>query len=1063
VRRLLCLTAGSAALCFYGAFAQTHSALSIPAADSMIPFGPSSGTLRPAGSATVLSGQVQVAIKLQDPPLVEAVGAGAKQTGISMTADQQRAYVAQLNQKQDALMSQVRALGGTELGRVSKAHNALMVSIDAGQLANLRNIAGVTAVRPLLDSTTTAAPLPDLAATTAYVGALSLQNSGIKGQGVRVAMLDTGIDYTHYNLGGSGKVADYTAAAAVASGTPPHSLFPTAKVIGGYDFVGDTWPNSPLAPDPNPIDLNGHGSHTSDIVGGHSLDGLHYGMAPGSQLYAVKVCSSVSSACSGVAILEGIDFALDPNNTGTLNNAVDVISMSIGGPFGMVQDDQSEAFTAVVNFGVVSVISAGNDGNIPYILGGPASTTEVIAAGATTSVVSFGIPLVVNSPSSIAGKYSNTQTLDFAPVTTDVTGNIAYIGRGCPAGSISTGSPADAYLANPSGKIALIDRGACSVSLKIDAAVSAGAIGVLIGLVAPGDAIPFSNGGGANFAPTLVITQSTSNIIKGALANSAVNATISPANAIALTDNVASYTSRGPNYSFNMLKPDMSAPGTITAAEPGTGNGETTESGTSFACPMTAGAAALLLSKNHSLTPLDVKALLMETTEPLVYQNGLTQPGALAPLTRVGSGELRAGNAGGASTAAWDSSNPLAVSLSFGTYRLGQKQQFHKTVAVHNYSNTARYYQIANTYRDSPNQTGVTISTPSRVYVAPRQTASFNLTASVDPGSLPAWTMNGGSNGGNGALFNSVEYAGYLTLTSGSESIHLPWHILPHKAAGVTPLTEEIHVSNSPKSITLSNNRGAANGAVSIFSLTGTGHRFPASVFPGPGADFTITNLKEAGIRLVCIANCATNTPSFGVQFAITTFEPRSHPDVPAEFDVLIDVNNDGQPDLDVFNGDLGYGSTGVFSGQNAVWVVDLTASSPTATAYYYTIADLDSANVIFTAPLAALQTKSGLQLNYNTPFTYWVDAFDNYFTGNLTDQIGPMRYELDMPQAYSDYSDLVVPAGGTASIQAIPNNSANVYLTGPYNGKSPSQSGFLFMYADGPTGSESDTVKLDN
>jgi hypothetical protein len=146
--------------------------------------------------------------------------------------------------------------------------------------------------------------------------------------------------------------------------------------------------------------------------------------------------------------------------------------------------------------------------------------------------VSVTIPLVINSPPVIAGTYTNTATLNFAPVNAAVTANVAYVGQGCPAGSITSTSPDDPYLADPSGKIALIDRGACNVSLKIDRAVQAGAVGVLIGLVAPGDAISFSYGGGSHFAPSLVITQAASNLIKGALASSTVNATISPTDAI---------------------------------------------------------------------------------------------------------------------------------------------------------------------------------------------------------------------------------------------------------------------------------------------------------------------------------------------------------------------------------------------------------------------------------------------------------------------------------------------------------------------------------------------------
>jgi hypothetical protein len=148
--------------------------------------------------------------------------------------------------------------------------------------------------------------------------------------------------------------------------------------------------------------------------------------------------------------------------------------------------------------------------------------------------VNVQVPLVVNSPASISGSYTNTAQLEFAPVNTTVTANVVYVGRGCPAGSISPGSPADPYLANPSGQIVLIDRGACNVSLKIDAAANAGAIGVLIGLVAPGDPVSFNYAGGSNFVPSLVITQANSNTIKGALLSSPVNATISPNNAIPL-------------------------------------------------------------------------------------------------------------------------------------------------------------------------------------------------------------------------------------------------------------------------------------------------------------------------------------------------------------------------------------------------------------------------------------------------------------------------------------------------------------------------------------------------
>ena len=123
--------------------------------------------------------------------------------------------------------------------------------------------------------------------------------------------LDSGVDYTHRNLGGPGTAAAYADAYGVNGADPRNTtrdgLFPTDKVIEGFDFVGEAWPNGPLAPDPDPIDFDGHGTHVADIIAGRSLDGLHKGVAPGASVLALKVCSSVSTSCSGIALLQAMD------------------------------------------------------------------------------------------------------------------------------------------------------------------------------------------------------------------------------------------------------------------------------------------------------------------------------------------------------------------------------------------------------------------------------------------------------------------------------------------------------------------------------------------------------------------------------------------------------------------------------------------------------------------------------------------------------------------------------------------------------------------------------------
>ncbi len=216
-------------------------------------------------------------------------------------------------------------------------------------------------------------------------------------------------------------------------------------------------------------------------------------MAPGASLIAIKVCSAVATSCNGIALLKAMDFAIDPNGDGDTSDAVDVINMSLGSDYGQVEDDLTLASSNAVKLGVIVVASAGNGANRPYIVGSPSIAPGVISVAQTAVPSDVAIPLVVNAPAAIARVYANTQTVDWAPVGSGVTGNVAFIGRGCPAGSISATNPDDPYLASPAGKIALIDRGGCSVSLKVDRAVRAGATGVLIGLVAAGDAVSFSS------------------------------------------------------------------------------------------------------------------------------------------------------------------------------------------------------------------------------------------------------------------------------------------------------------------------------------------------------------------------------------------------------------------------------------------------------------------------------------------------------------------------------------------------------------------------------------------
>ncbi len=1014
-----------------------------------------------AAKPQALSGTVEVVVQLRAPSLAEYVAQSRARFGTMATAAQQATYTAQLARAQNALMQSARALGATELARVSKALNAVIVSIDAEQIGKLAALPNVKSVRPVRHYER------DLDQTVPYIGAGFVQNTlGITGTGVTVAVLDSGIDYTHVNLGGPGTAAAYQAAWGTSINSTENTTvtvstgFPTAKVIGGYDFVGELWPTyGPRSEDPNPIDAppapiagGGHGTHVADIIAGQDISDTHRGVAPGAQLYAVKVCSAVSSSCNGIALLLGMDFALDPNGDNDLSDAVDIINMSLGASYGQKEDDLSEASANAVRAGVVVVASAGNSADRPYIVGSPSSTPEVLSVAQTQVPSAKTYPLVINAPIAIAGNYSNTATVEWAPIVNGFTGQVAYVGRGCPAGSWG---PADPYLDNPAGKVALIDRGLCAVSLKVDRAVISGAIGVLIANNVSGDAPTFSFGGGANMTETLIIRLNEGNLIKTQVPTNVVTVTVSPLVAIPMVGSMVASSSRGPNYSFSGIKPDIGAPGASVSAISGSGNGAEAFGGTSGAAPMVSGAAALLLSAEPGLTPAEVKARLMNTAERNVYINPATQPGVLAEITRIGGGEVRVDRAISSTTAIW-AANPQilnselytdGVSLSLGYHRLlTGVHTFTRTVVVANYSPADREYVITPTFRYANDAASgaVVPSVPATVSVPANSTATFDITWMVDASKLPLWAFTSPAQLGTGALLRNSEFDGYLLVGDVTDTVSLPWHILPHPAAGIlTPtVTSAVVTVSAPLLTVLSNPQGARSGRVDTFALTGISPQdYP--VLPAPGSNQAVVDLRYVGVRAVSLGG-----GQFGVQFAINTWRPRTHPNYPAEFDIYIDSNRDGVDDYVIYNAEQGtFASTGV----NLVYVGPLP-SGP-FNAFFYTDADLNSGNVIFTVPANQI----GLSLTNPAvwqPFDFYVLAFDNYFTGNLTDFSDIMRANPAYPRATASLSPSPVPAGGSSTL------TINKFA---YNDMdSPSQLGVLLMYRDAQHGREADIITLD-
>jgi len=262
----------------------------------------------------------------------------------------------------------------------------------------------------------------------------------------------------------------------------------------------------------------------------------------------------------------------------------------------------------------------------------------------------------------------------------------------------------------------------------------------------------------------------------------------------------------------------------------------------------------------------------------------------------------------------------------------------------------------------------------------------------------------------------------------------VPWHVLPRKSAGVSATTS-VNLGGSGSGVmTLSNAAGAIAGQTDVFALTGTSAQ-SSTVLPPYGGGQVLVDLKAVGVRP------ASSGGNLVVQFAVAGFGSRAHPSYPAEFDIYVDANNDGVDDYVIYNTENGgFGVTG----QTVITVVNL--SSNASITRFFASADLNSSNLIATVLASDIGITSASQ-----KFRFSVYAFDNYFTGDLTDAVTNMVHTLDTPRYAAASSGVVTPIGG----------SGNIGISSPAGGDlaSPSQKGFLLLHSSAKTARESDIV----
>jgi minor extracellular serine protease Vpr len=601
--------------------------------------------------------------------------------------------------------------------------NGFSIEISAAQRAKLMQIPGVKAIYPVdvidapIADVNTGGSAADMANAIGMTGADIAQNVlGYTGTGIKVAVMDTGIDIDHPDFGGNG-----------SNGS---TAFPTARIAYGYDFVGDAFnadSSSPSfnpipTPDNNPDDCGGHGTHVAGIVG---ANGSIVGVAPNVTFGAYRVFG-----CNGSTTADIMISAMER----AYADGMQVLNMSIGSSFQWPQYPTAQAADRLVEKGVVVVASIGNSGASGlYSAGAPGLGEHVIGVASYDNIATTSAVLAVN------GQDIAYNAMTFSgPIPTTGSNNVVYVGLACNANPL---------LASPAGKIALAARGTCSFGEKATNAINAGAAAVVI-----------HNSSAGNFSGTLgaPIGDGSIPVVSVSLADGQyIRSQANPI--LTWTDRsmpvllptgglISSFSSYGLSPDL-ALKPDIGAPGgVIYSTYPLESGGFATLGGTSMSSPHVAGAAALLLQAKPATPAMAVRSVLQNSADPKVWS---LNPGSglLDHVHRQGAGMVDV--AGSITASTYITPGKIATGE-------GEAGPFTQRLTVHNSGNMAVTYQLSSVNALSTSGVitpGFNLSDASVAFSRDMITVAAGDTATVDATITPA---TGPLNG---------QYGGYIVFT----------------------------------------------------------------------------------------------------------------------------------------------------------------------------------------------------------------------------------------------------------------------------------------------------------
>jgi subtilisin family serine protease len=558
--------------------------------------------------------------------------------------------------------------------------NGVAVSTDAAGVARLRTLPGVARVFPDVRMSADAAPVdPDVSITGAPAVWQTDDPSGNpnRGTGETVAVVDSGIDYNHPDLGGG--------------------FGPGHKVVGGYDFVNG---------DADPMDDNGHGTHVAGIIAGDPAGPTgRTGEAPGAALTAYKVLDASGNTFEST-VLEGFEAAVAADNP----HRADVVNMSLGGPPAF-DDPLEQAAEQAIRDGVVVVTAAGNYGPGESSVGSPAEAPDVLTVGAT--ITGIDLPTVtVTAPMRhtmevqrlglSANPPAGGEDLDVVDAGDgmpdsynglDVTGKAVFV-----ANTAEAFHPKLAIIAQQHGAAAIIYK---QTNIYRNPGSQTGPLpDVATGLSDDPDKLNL----------VAVEVNGTDGVdLQQWMGQGPVRIHIGTTDA---TDLVPSFSAHGPAFGSYALKPDLVAPGTEVGST-WLGGGYADDTGTSMAAPHVAGAAALLREAHPDWTVAQIGAALTGGAHRLDGYDPMTQ----------GAGRLDVANADRMSVL------PSERIVDFGVADMqGSSLDETKTVTFTNVSTQPRTLHLS--VQPTPGSSGQARVTPAAAHLAPGGSATVRLTIS---------------------------------------------------------------------------------------------------------------------------------------------------------------------------------------------------------------------------------------------------------------------------------------------------------------------------------------------